>query len=287
MSADTTQTQPGSKYDRLNCGGEGRAANADHRGASLRRDLAARCHRQRKRRHYPARAGRARAEDQGYRRPVRSRCVRLRDRRCRAQRRIRGQGRRAHPCRQRRAADEGQPAHRRIDARRHGQDRWPAHRPAHQPCLRDGCAGLCRDHLRDGCGDQHLPRSRRQTRHHPERDRPLQPGRLRQDAAGGDPVRGRDRDLEDPVDDRSRGPVQDGRSRPDHRRHARRPAGLRQCHRSGSRADQGHHSPRSPAGRRSWSFRTSSPATCWPRTSPISPRPMAPASCSVRACRSS
>jgi phosphotransacetylase len=46
-------------------------------------------------------------------------------------------------------------------------------------------------------------------------------------------------------------------------------------------------SPRLPAGHRSWSFPTWRPATCSRRISPTSPRPMVPASCSAPGCRSS
>ena len=72
--------------------------------------------------------------------------------------------------------------------------------------------------------------------------------------------------LEDPLDDRCGGPVQDGRPRPDHRRRARRPAGVRQRHRPGGGADQGHQVRGRRAARRSWSFPISKPATCSPRT---------------------
>ena len=89
------------------------------------------------------------------------------------------------------------------------------------------------------CGDQHLSRSRCQARHHPERDRSVHADRPRH-AARRDPFRGRNRDLENSLDHRGRGALQDGRPRADHRRHARRPARVRQCHRSGGGPDQGH-----------------------------------------------
>ena len=70
-----------------------------------------------------------------------------------------------------RAADEGQPAHRRTDAGGHRVEHGTAHRAAHQPRLRHGCADLFRDAFHHRRRDQHIPRSRRQARHHPERDR--------------------------------------------------------------------------------------------------------------------
>ena len=72
-----------------------------------------------------------------------------------------------------------------------------------------------------------VPNARGQGRHRAQRDRP---GACVGDRAaeGRDPVGGGDRDLEDSLDDRRRGAVQDGRARPDHRRAARRPAGARQ-----------------------------------------------------------
>ena len=86
-------------------------------------------------------------------------------------------------------------------------------------------------------------------------------------AARRHPVRGRDRDVEDSVDHRGSGAVQDGRPRPDHRRRcsmARWPSTTRSIRRRrGSRAS----SPRLPAARRSWSCPISKRATCWPRTS--------------------
>ena len=69
----------------------------------------------------------------------------------------------------RRNAHEGQPAHRRTDAERHGEDRGLADRPAHQPRVRDGCTGLRRNPVCNGRGHQHLSRSRCQARYYPER----------------------------------------------------------------------------------------------------------------------
>ena len=165
------------------------------------------------------------------------------------------------------------------------QDR-PAHGAADQPRLHHGRADLCGDAVHHRCRHQHLPRSRCQARHRPERDRSVHAGRAGH-AARRDPVGGRDGDAEDPLDHRGGGALQDGRPRPDHRRHARRPAGLRQCHRSRGGEDQGHQVARSRAARRSWSCPISRPATCWPRISPSWPRPMRRASFSARACRSS
>ena len=56
-----------------------------------------------------------------------------------------------------------------------------------------------------------------------------------------------------------------------------------------SRSGQGSRAstPRSQAAPRSWSCPTSRPATCWPRTSPSSPRRTERASSSAHACRSS
>jgi phosphate acetyltransferase len=57
---------------------------------------------------------------------------------------------------------------------------------------------------------------------------------------GGDPRRGGDGQPQDAGHARRRRAVQDGRPRPDRRRPARRPAGLRQRHLAGRRAHQGH-----------------------------------------------
>ena len=79
-------------------------------------------------------------------------------------------------------------------------------------------------------------------------------------------------DAEGSLDDRSRGPVQDGRARPDHRRRARRAAGARQRDQPGGGGDQAHRL----AGRRAtptcWWCPTSRPATCWPRACHFWPR---------------
>ena len=70
-----------------------------------------------------------------------------------------------------RAADEGQPAHRRAAGRgRRARDR-PAHRTAHQPRLHHGRADLPQGADRHRRGDQHRADARGQGRHLPERDR--------------------------------------------------------------------------------------------------------------------
>src|SRR5207248_2093469 len=61
--------------------------------------------------------------------------------------------------------------------------------------------------------------------------------------AGGDHVGDGDGQSRHPVDDRSRRAMQDGRTRPDHRRDPRRPAGSRQCNQSGGRSHQAHCLP--------------------------------------------
>ena len=134
-----------------------------------------------------------------------------------------------------------------------------------QPRLRHGRAGPPGDAVHHRRGDQHLPRSRREARHRPERHRPL--GRHRDGhAAGRHPFGRRDGDDEDSLDHRGSGALQDGRPRADHRRPARRPARLRQRHRPRGGADQGHHLASRRAARRSSSSPTSRRATCWRRT---------------------
>ena len=140
-----------------------------------------------------------------------------------------------------------------------------AHRAADQPRLHHGRPGPPRDAVHHRRGDQHLPRPRRQARHRPERHRPLDRHRHGH-AAGRDPLRRRDGDDQDPLDDRGRRALQDGRPRPDHRRPARRPARLRQRHRPRGGPHQGHRRARSPDTARSSSSPTSRPATCWRRT---------------------
>ena len=238
------------------------------------------------RRHHRSDPGRPGREDHCGGARARSRHRPLRDRRRPPQRSGRRQGGRAHPRVQRRAADEGQPAHRRDHARGDGEQDRPAHRPADQPRLHHGRADLRGDAVHHRRRDQHFPGSRCQARHRSERDRSVHAGRSRH-TAGGNSLRRRDRDLEDSLHDRGGRALQDGRTRADHRRHPRRPARLRQRHRSRGGAGSRASSRRSPAARRSWSCPIWKRATCWPRTSRSSPRRTRPASCSARACRSS
>ena len=142
----------------------------------------------------------------------------------------------------------------------------PAHRAPHQPCLHHGRADPSGDAVHHRRCHQHLSRSRCQARHRAERDRSVHADRSGH-AAGCHPFRGRDGDSENSVDHRRRGALQDGRSRPDHGRHPRRAARLRQRHRSRRRRRSRASSPRSRAARKSWSCPISRPATCWPRIS--------------------
>ena len=275
---------PCSKYERLIARREAGSGGDHDRRSSLRRDLAARCRSKRRKPASSFRSWSDRRQDCGRGARAQARHQPLRDRRRAAQRGGSGKGRRADPRGQRRAADEGQPAYRRADARRHlGQDR-AAHRAPDQPCLHHGCADLSGDAVHHRCGDQYLSRSRCQARHRPERDRSVHPGRPRH-AAGRDPVRRRDGDAENSVDHRRGRAVQDGRARPDHRRHARRPARLRQRHRSRSGKIKGIKSevagraqilvvPDLEAGNM-----LAKNSTSWPRRT-------RPESCSARACRS-
>ena len=136
---------------------EARPAITDGR-ASLRRKLVAWRGRGGGARHHRADSGRARRKDQGSRPRARHRYQRLRDRRCAAQRGSRGQGRGAHSRMQRRAPDEGQPAHRRAHAGGNVVQHRTANRAAHQPCLCHGCADLPGDPVHHRCGHQHLSR---------------------------------------------------------------------------------------------------------------------------------
>ena len=125
------------------------------------------------------------------------------------------------------SADERQPPYRRTDGRGRFEGERNPHRAPDQPLLHHGRArppGSADRHRRGG---QHRPRSRRESRHHPERDR----SRARDGRRGGpgrDSQRDGDRHGESPLHDRGRGPVQDGGTRPDHRRGPRRAAGARQ-----------------------------------------------------------
>ena len=204
-------------------------------------------------------------EDPRRRRRARHRHRRPRDRRRAAQPRRRRAGGGADPRGQGRAADEGQPAHRRADEGGRRLRHRPAHRAAHQPRLRHGRARPPGDAVHHRRGDQHLPDLDDQARHRPERHRPLDRHRHGH-AARRDPLRRRDGDDEDPLDDRGRRALQDGRARPDHRRPARRPARLRQRHRPRGGARSRASPARSRATAKSSSSPTSRPATCWRRT---------------------
>ena len=124
----------------------------------------------------------------------------------------------------------------------------PAHRAPHQPLLRDGRAGASRraDHLRRR--GEHRADARGQGRHRAERDRP-RPRAARPGGAGRDPVGDGDGQPEGALDDRGGGAVQDGRPRPDHRRHPRRPARARQRDQPGGGARSRRSSRRSPDAR--------------------------------------
>ena len=150
------------------------------------------------------------------------------------------EGRRTRTRRQGRTPDEGEPPYRRADAGGRRIRYGAENRTPHQPRLRHGRAASPRDAVHHRRGNQYFSRPRRQAGHRPERDRSLDRRRPRH-AARGDPLRGRDRHHEDPVDDRSGRALQDGRARADHRRTARRSAGLRQRHRSGGGTHQGHY----------------------------------------------
>ena len=95
-----------------------------------------------------------------------------RDRRRAAQPCVSGQGGGAGPPGQGRAADEGQPAHRRTAGRGRRARDGPAHRPAHQPRLHHGRADVSQGADRHRRGDQHRADAGGQGRHLPERDRP-------------------------------------------------------------------------------------------------------------------
>ena len=113
-----------------------------------------------------------------------------------------------------------------------------------------------------------------QGRHLPERDRPRARARHRQ-AEGRDPLRRRDRQPEDPEHARRRGAVQDGRPRPDHRRHHRRAARLRQRDLGRGRAHQEDRLAGRRASPTSCWCPTSSPATWWRSSCSTSPAPTA------------
>ena len=70
-----------------------------------------------------------------------------------------------------RAADEGQPAHRRAAGRRRRARDGPAHGPPHQPRVHHGRADLPQGADRHRRRDQHRADARGQGGHLPERDR--------------------------------------------------------------------------------------------------------------------
>jgi hypothetical protein len=104
------------------------AAGGHGRGPPLRRELAERGDRRRQARADHADPGRAEDQDRGGGAKLPARSVALRNRRCAAQPRLGGQGGRAGARGKRRAADEGQPAHRRAAGR--GGARTPGCAPS-------------------------------------------------------------------------------------------------------------------------------------------------------------
>ena len=171
---------------------------------------------------------------------------RLRAGRSPAQPRLGRQGRRARARRTGRSPDEGQPAYRRADGRRRGARYRHPHRPPHQPLLRHGRAGPFPgpDHLRRR--REHRADARGEGRHRAERDRPCA-GAHHRAGARGDPERHGDGQPPGAFDDRGGRAVQDGRSRPDHRRHPRRPARPGQRHQRSTPPPSSTSSRRSPA----------------------------------------
>ena len=103
----------------------------------------------------------------------------IRDRRRTAQPRVGGPGRRTGAAGQGRAADEGQPPHRRAARGGRGARDRPAHRPAPQPRVHHGRADVSQGADRHRRGDQHRADARGQGRHLPERDRPRHLARSR------------------------------------------------------------------------------------------------------------
>src|SRR5690606_26090437 len=168
-------------------------------------------------------------------------------------------GRAAQPCRgparrrtraRRRGRDphQGQPAHRRADVGGGGLGLGPAHQAPRQPLLRDPDAALPAAVPGHRCRGQPRARPAAEGGHRAERDRPCA-GAGHRRAQGRDPGRGGNGEPVDAGHPRRRRPVQDGRPRPDHRRRARRPAGLRQRGIDGRGQDQGHRLAGGRAGR--------------------------------------
>ncbi len=228
-----------------------------------------------------------RAQDRGRREGRRRRHLGASARRCAAQPCRGGSRRAARARRQGRGADEGQPAHRRADgAPSSGARRGlrTARRishcfvmdvPSYEHALiiTDAAVNIAPtleekvDILQNAIDLAHA----------------LQ----RRGGARRDPLGDGDRQSEGAFDGRGGGAVQDGRSRPDHRRARRRPARARQRDQPRGREDQEDRLAGGRPRQRADGARTWRPATCWPRACRSSPAPMPPASCSARACRSS
>ena len=94
--------------------------------------------------------------------------------------------------------------------------------------------------------------------------------------AGGDPERDGDGERQGAVDHRGRGAVQDGGSRPDHRRAAGRTAGAGQRDQPARRRRSSGSLRRWRDAPTCWWFRTSKPATCWRRACRSWRRPTPP-----------
>ena len=206
--------------------------------------------------------------------------------RCRAQPGFGREGRPAREVGPRRGSDEGQPAHRRADGGSGGARRRHPHRAPHQPLLHHGRARprRCADHHR--CRREHRARPRGRKSHIVQNAIDLAHAMGVAGRAGRDPERDGDGQSQGALDDRGRRPVQDGRSRPDHRR-ACSTVRWRSTTRSAPRLRRSSTSSRrSPAAPMSWSCPISKRATCWPRACRSWPAPTPPASCWARACRS-
>ena len=108
----------------------------------------------------------------------------------------------------------------------------------------------------------------------------------RRGSPGRDPFRDGDDQFEGPFDDRGGGALQDGGSRPDHRRVARRSARPRQRHQSKPPRRSRRLRRQSPDAPTCSSCPISRPAICSRRACRSWPAQTAPESCSERACRS-
>ena len=162
-----------------------------------------------------------------------------RDRRRPAQPGGGGESGRARSRGQSRTVDERKPAFRRAAGGSREAGDGTSHRPAHQPRLRHGRSDPSADVVHHRRRGEHRARSAGEARHHPERHRPLcRTGAWH--AQGRHSVGGRDGKSGHSLDHRRGGSLQNGRSRPDHRRRARWPARLRQRDQSRGGAHQGH-----------------------------------------------